>query len=146
MQKTIAFFLLLIALNACESKLRPLDYFVVFQNMRWLVGSWEGEYEGKPFFETWELASDTLLRNTTSEGQSFIRVIGRQVFYTNDPKPGEQMLRWKLADCNEQRVRFENPTAPYSQTIVFEHTPDDRWKAVLVTKGDTVAYLLKRKN
>jgi len=56
------------------------------------------------------------------------------------------MLRWKLADYNEQRVRFENLSAPYSQTIVFEHTPEGRWKALLVTKDDTITYLLKRKN
>jgi len=153
MQK-IFMLLSLLLLFGCETKLRPIEYFQAFQNMRWLAGSWEGEYQGQPFCETWTVANDTLLVNKTincgsgeaEEGGAFIQVVNGQVVYANNPKQGEASLQWQLADCNESQLRFTNPKAPYSQTMIFEHTPDDRWRATLVTKGDTLVYLLHRKN
>ncbi len=152
--RKIFLFATLLLLVSCENKLRPVDYFQAFQNMRWLEGSWEGDYQGKPFCETWTFANDTLLVNKTiacdsreaEEGGAFIKIVDGQVVYANNPKQGEQSLQWQLADCNENRLRFTNPKAPYSQTMVFEHTPEDRWQATLVTNKDTIVYLLHRKN
>ncbi len=146
--------ILLLSLFGCNTQMRPIQYFQAFQNMRWLAGTWEGEYESKPFCETWVIANDTLLTNKNIDcatgadqsGGALIQVLDGQIFYTNNPESKEKLLKWQLADCDTARVRFTNPNAPYSQTMIFEHTPDDRWRAILVTKGDTLVHLLRRKN
>lgn len=143
----------LLMLCACQNEMKPLDYHLVFQNLRWLEGSWQGSFEGKPFCESWAFANDTLMVNknldcaadTIAEDGARIQVIDKQVFYTNAPKAGEQLLTWKLADCSPTRVRFANPNAPYSQTIVFEKTADGKWTADLTTKGKTLTHVLTKK-
>ena len=121
--------------------------------MKWLAGSWEGMADNKPFCESWTFANDTLMVNknlicATGEVEkegALIQLIDQQIYYTNTPKEGEKLLKWELVDCDSTHVRFTNPDAPYSQTIIFDHIPDDLWRATLITKGKPLVYVLHRK-
>jgi hypothetical protein len=152
MKKILVIYALL-GIMGCSSKLRPLDYYLAYKNMKWLEGSWEGTADGKPFCETWAFANDTLMinknldcsTNTVKEDGALIQVIDRQIYYTNQPKSGEKLLTWTLVDCDTAHIRFENPNAPYSQTMIFDHIENDKWRATLITKGKPIVYVLNRK-
>ena len=147
--KNLIFLFCLAVCNSCQSGMKPLEYHQAMKNMQWLVGNWEAEANGKPFYETWRTVNDTLLANvnftiengdTIVGGKAEITVLDGQIFYAN-----EAQLKWELADCSERTARFTNPDAPYSQTILFEHTQEDQWNAVLTTNGKDLTYLLTRK-
>jgi hypothetical protein len=151
--KNILVICVLLGIIGCSSKLRPLEYYLAYKNMKWLEGSWEGMADGKPFCESWAFANDTLMVNknlicetgAVKEEGALIQVIDRQIYYTNQPKSGAKLLTWTLVDCDTTHIRFVNPNAPYSQTIVFDHIENDQWRATLTTKGKSIVYVLHRK-
>ena len=141
--KNALLLLLLLSLANCRSSLRPLEYFSAFENMRWLSGSWEPDQQQTNMRETWTFENDSLLHHVSylkgKDGverpvdAGFIQMQDQQVYYTNDPMPGEPLLRWKLADCNCRRLRFHNAQAVQFQDIVFELTSDDRLHLTLIS-------------
>jgi hypothetical protein len=152
MKKILPFFMLF-SLLGCQTKLGPLNYFIAYKNMKWLAGSWEGTADNKPFCESWTFANDTLMVNknlicATGEVEkegALIQLIDQQIYYTNTPKAGEKLLKWELVDCDSTHVRFTNPDAPYSQTIIFDLIEKGQWRATLITKGKQIVYVLHKK-
>ena len=131
------------------------DKKAAFKQLKWLHGSWEGTADGKPFCESWTFAHDSLIENrglscktglAKAEGVgAMIRIIEGKIYYTNNPKQGEQILKWAVTELDSNHIKLVNPTAPYSQTMIFEHLPDDLWKAILIGKKQTLVYSLHRR-
>jgi hypothetical protein len=138
---------------SCKRWLNPLEYHTAFQQMKWLEGTWQGKAGDSLFYETWTLSNDTLLCNQNYKisgsdklisGRYQIEVVDGQIYYSNDPQPGEKKIRWELTDIDKKAMRFENPDAPYSQVIGFKLENDSTWKATLTTNKTDVEYVLHR--
>jgi hypothetical protein len=131
------------------------DKKAAFKQIKWLHGAWEGTADGKPFCESWLFVNDTLVENRAlscetglekEEGVGAkIQVLSAKMYYTNNPKQGEPLLKWEITALDSAHIKLVNPTAPYSQTMIFEHLPNDLWKATLIGQRDTMVYTLHRR-
>ena len=160
MKLTSSLFFLLFSISiivflSCKSKPAEehLDITAVFNSLRWLEGSWVGDYNGNPFYEDWNFSNDSLMINrnysiengdTTVNDMSSIHVQDHKVYYSNNPEEGKEKISWALTKHTDTSMQFENPKAPYSQTMIFEKTPEGKWKATLITKGEETIYLLDK--
>lgn len=119
-----------------------------------MQGSWEGMADGKPFCESWTFAHDSLIENRglncetglakEAKAGAMIRVLEGKMYYTDNPEQGQPLLKWDVTELDATHIKLVNPTAPYSQTMIFEHLPDNLWKATLISKKQTLVYTLHK--
>jgi hypothetical protein len=57
-KKPLILFICLFITNICLSQDGS-----VFKNLRWLEGSWKGDYNGQPFYEGWRLVNNELVNS-----------------------------------------------------------------------------------
>ncbi len=124
-----------------------------FDRMSWLLGSWEGRFEGTVYYERWTRANDTSLQNITFVLQgadtlvtssAAIRVINDTIYYSNLPKDELELLKWKLKDIGDKLVHFENAAAPYTQEVIFEQGSPQTIMTRLVGNTDTLTQQLRK--
>lgn len=131
-----------------------LDIKAGFEQLRWLEGMWQDTANGVVFCESWKFVNDTLIENREihcdtkiSKAElpgAFIKSSINKLEYTNNPSIDKELLVWVITELDSVHIKLENPHASYSQTMIFEHTPTDIWKAILIGKTEKVVYNMKR--
>jgi hypothetical protein len=114
----------------------------------WLVGTWRGTYNGKPFYETWRKNADNSLTcyyidisgkdTTVREQTSQIAVADGEIGYRSP----EVFKASRLMD-NEMVFDIDDPKIGKGRLIWF-HTNDDHWWAILEYSKMTAYYDLVR--
>lgn len=128
--------------SATNAYFISMDATSDFKKMNWLVGSWKGMYQGKPFYEAWRQPNDSVLINYTIEinnsdtlvkPSGTIHLRGKNIFY------GTDSVYWKLQTMGPQEIVFKNDSLPYSRTILWQHTTNDHWYTKLTHPNNAVS-------
>ena len=144
------FFILMMAsiLSCKERSTTEPDAIDIEKNdlkkMKWITGSWVGDYKGQPFYETYEMSND-----------STFRIIGYEQVGTDTASFNETFIHWKDGDyymgqgpnykvtkLDEKEVRMVPLQA--SNEILWTSVNDSTWTALLAGKTDTAFYTLRR--
>lgn len=132
-------FLVLTLFGSCQTKVSKSD----FKKMEWLLGTWKGETNGQPFYESWSKVNDTEFENfnfsicngdTIRGGHSKIEIRNAAIVYTSDD------LAWNMKELNDSIVVFEN--ARHGETFTFSKTSKGEWKVNLKYPQSETEYLL----
>jgi hypothetical protein len=117
------------------------------QKTHWLVGTWTGTFNGKPFYETWRKNKDNSLicysveianGDTTVKKNSEIKLVNGDISFV-DPNVFE------ATRIMPNEVVFEiNDAKIGNSKLVWLHTGDDHWWAILQFPKLTAYYDLKR--
>jgi|GEM_PF-2469136 len=125
----------------CQTQDKTAD----FKKMVWLAGTWQGEADGQPFFEHWELAGPTEFENinfslcngdTIVNNHSKIEIRKNKIHYTSGD------LVWELKLLTDSQIVFEN--SKYDEQFTFTHTNQGQWNAVLKYPKTSVEYNLSK--
>jgi hypothetical protein len=119
-----------------------------FQKMKWLIGGWEGKTSsGSPFYESWKLFNDSVLVNFNIEirnTDTIVKESGAIFIHKGKICMGSPDRYWNLSRLTNNEMVFQNDSINYSNTIIWVHSPDDRWFAILQNPGSTIVYDLHR--
>jgi hypothetical protein len=137
----ISLFIFLFNANICFSQSDS-----VFKNLRWLEGSWKGDYNGQPFYEGWRLVNNELVNfeikihggDTIVSRQNQIKMIDGVLHLGKGP------VYWKLKRLTSNEMMFENDTAKYSNRIIWLHLKNDHWFTILQNPKTTAYYDMVR--
>jgi hypothetical protein len=111
--------------------------------MGWLIGSWKGMHNGKPFYEAWRQADKNILVNFSIEINGADTTVKEETaIIINDTQTtfGKSPTQWKLKRLTPNEIMFENDTLKYSNRIIWLHTLDDHWFTILQNPKSTVYY------
>ncbi|HUR31588.1 MAG TPA: hypothetical protein VMZ69_09150 [Saprospiraceae bacterium] len=112
--------------------------------MRWITGTWVGDYKGRPFYETYEMSNDSTLRivgyehvgtDTSSFNETFVYWKDGEYYMGQGPN-------YKVTKLDEKEVRMMPLQA--SNEILWTSVNDSTWTALLPAKTDTAFYTLRR--
>ena len=113
-----------------------------FNKMKWLIGSWKGVANNRPFYEAWRRVNDSVYVNfsieikngdtVVSEGSPIYRELGSVYL-------GQSPARWKLTRLTDDEMVFENDTLKFSNKIIWHHTLIDHWYTELVNPDNRIA-------
>lgn len=124
----------------CTTKVDPSG----FQNLDWLIGTWEGKAGDATFYEHWSKASETELKNinfelmdgdTANSHHASIMVRDGEIIYK-----GTSVL--KATSLDAEQIIFENKEE--ARKYIFRLDDQGRWIAILDNKGAHVEYQLTR--
>ena len=108
--------------------------------MEWLVGSWKGMDNNKPFYEAWKKANDSVLVNFSIEISNGDTVIKEQSAIIKKDTSVILGKRWTLKRVTGNEIMFENDTMKFSNRIIWLHTKEDHWFTILQHPGSTAYY------
>lgn len=137
----IFIFLIFALLVSCQTKFSRTD----FNKIEWLIGTWEGESNGQPFYENWVRINDTEFDNANYSicngdsvcgGRSKIEIRNGQMSYTSGK------LIWPLKVLKDSLVIFESEQ--HGEKFTFIRTHKDEWKVNLKYPGSEINYLLSK--
>ena len=112
----------------------------------WLVGTWKGIYNGKPFYETWRKNNDNSLicfslqianGDTTVRKNSEIKMLNDEIVFA-DPKI------FKAKRMMDNEMVFEINDNIGQSRIIWLHTNEDHWWVILQYPKVTANYDLVR--
>lgn len=118
-----------------------------FRKMQWLLGYWEGEWNGAPFYERWRIIDGTHLHqmnyslnkgDTVINDESVIMIAGNGVRYE-----GRNGYVYSLISADDSSMVFANPD--HGETLTFRLMPDGRWFAEMITPKTRMTHYLWRK-
>ena len=141
----ILFLFIIITLCSCSAtKIHstPVD------KMQWLIGSWQGTYNSKPFYEAWRKLNDSALINFTIEIKDGDTIVKENGVIR---KEGTEMVykgsaTWRLLSFTDTSMLFGNDTLRYANRISWTHTKDDHWLTVIKNPTNTITYDIVRIN
>jgi hypothetical protein len=146
MRKNLLILIIVVAF-ALSSQAQKSKQSSPIGKIEWLIGSWQGTYQGKPFYEAWRKFNDSTLVNFTIEisnndtivkEDAAIRYDGKTVIY------GSKTAQWKLTDLSETSMTFANDTLKFANKITWSHSKDDHWLTVIKNPTNTINYDLIR--
>ena len=117
------------------------------QQLKWLTGSWKGMNGDKPFYEAWRLVNDSVLINLEIEiknGDTIIKESNGLLLIEQGIYLGQKPTQWKATRITPNEIVLKNDSLPYSNTIIWLHTKDDHWFAILEHPKSTIYYDLIR--
>lgn len=109
------------------------------EDLSWLEGNWQRQYNDVTQVEVWKRQSDTLLGlsyfikngdSTLQETMTIYRGESKLEFNARIPEQGID-TRFKQLDDSENRISFENPENDFPQTIVYERKGDSLYAAII---------------
>lgn len=139
MKKTFVLLLILLINSLCCSAQNKADSF---EKIEWLIGNWQGEADGMPFYESWTRTSDTKLSNLNYS------ICGGEVVENElnkiEARDGEIFYgdNHKLTSVSDTEVVFENQQR--GERFTFQHTKDGRWLAKLQYPRTAIEYNLTK--
>jgi len=110
--------------------------------MEWLIGNWQGEADGMPFYESWTKTNDMQFSNlnysicsgeVVENERGKIEARDGEIFYGDNHK---------LTSVSETEVVFEN--AQRGERFTFQVANDGTWLAKLQYPRTSVEYTLRR--
>ncbi len=110
--------------------------------MNWLIGSWKGMHNGKPFYEAWRQTKNLLVNFAIEINGTDTTVKEETAIFidTNQITLGKLPTQWKLKRLTPSEMMFENDTLKYSNRIIWLHTLEDHWVTILQNPKSTVYY------
>lgn len=142
MKRLYFIFLLLPFLHGgCQTKVNTDN----FKKIEWLIGTWKGEADGQPFYESWRKITDTEFENinfslcngdTVIGGHSKIEIRKNKIAYTSGN------LTWDLKELNDRQAIFES--TQHREIFTFTRTEKNEWKAHLQYPNSSVEYVLMK--
>ena len=65
--KYLLYCILILTVFSCKEKVESKEPALTFNKsdlakMKWIEGSWVGDYKGQPFYETYEMINDSTIR------------------------------------------------------------------------------------
>ncbi len=110
--------------------------------MNWLIGSWKGMHNGKPFYEVWRQTKNLLVNFAIEINGTDTTVKEETAIFidTNQITLGKLPTQWKLKRLTPSEMMFENDTLKYSNRIIWFHTSDVHWFTILQNPKSTVYY------
>ncbi len=113
--------------------------------LKWIEGNWVGEYQGKPFYETYKMESDSSIAIT-----SYIHV------GTDSADQETSYLMWQdsayylgsqknyiVISIDDKEIAMV-PHNRATNEIVWTYQSDSTWTALLSGIADTLHYTMKR--
>ena len=117
------------------------------KRMKWLVGSWRGMHNGKPFYEAWRQANKNVFVNFSIEINGTDTIVKEEtaiLINNRETTFGSLPTQWKLERLTPNEMMFENDSLKYSNHIIWLHTIDDHWFTILQNPKSTVYYDMVR--
>ena len=115
--------------------------------LKWLEGSWKGKSKDKPFYEAWKFFNDSVLVNfeiAINNGDTIVRESNAIVLKHDQKYYGNKTIQWKITRLTSNELVLKNDSLPYSNTIIWLHTDQDHWLAILENPASTIYYDLVR--
>ena len=112
----------------------------VISKMEWLVGSWKGHDNNKPFYEAWRKTNDGTLENFSIDISNSDTVIKEQTTIIGNDTSAILSKRWLLKRLTGNEIMFENDTMSFSNRIIWLHTKEDHWFTILQHPKSTAYY------
>lgn len=122
-------FILCILMAVCARAGEPQPNL---DDLAWLAGCWQGGQAGSEYVEQWmSPGGRTMLgmSRTVADGKTvayeFLRIHHEAdgIYYTSNPS-GQSQASFKLIECKDGRVVFENPTHDFPQRIIYQVDKD----------------------
>src|SRR5688572_28617597 len=143
------FILILASLFSCKEKPTTESDVINIEKddlkkMKWITGSWVGDYKGQPLYETYEMSNDSTFRiigydhvgtDTSSFNETFIFWKDGDYYMGHGPN-------YKVTKLDEKEVRMIPVNA--GNEILWTSVDDSTWTALLAGKTDTAFYTLRR--
>ena len=111
--------------------------------LKWLEGSWKGMSNDKPFYEAWRFFNDSVIVNfeiTINNGDTLIKETNAIILRHNEKYYGNKTVQWKISRITANELVLKNDSLPYSNTIIWLHTKEDHWLAILENPASTIFY------
>lgn len=137
-------YLLVLSLNACAQQAGSSN---AVAKMGWLAGTWQGTYQGKPFYESWKKKNDSTLVNLVIEITQRDTIIKEHGAIMSGSKGTVYIgadAQWKLTDLTDTSIVLSNDTLKYANKITWSHSKDDHWLAVIQNPKNVIKYDLVR--
>ena len=115
--------------------------------LKWLEGSWKGKSKDKPFYEAWKFFNDSVLINfeiSINNGDTIVRESNAIILKHDHKYYGNKTIQWKISRLTSNELVLKNDSLPYSNTIIWLHTDQDHWLAILENPTSTIYYDLVR--
>jgi pimeloyl-ACP methyl ester carboxylesterase len=115
--------------------------------MDWLIGSWQGTYNARPFYEAWHKLNDSTLLNFTIEiknGDTLIQENGIIRVGRNESYYRSRDGQWSVLEANDTGMLLSNDTLKVANRILWSHTKNDHWFTEIKNQQNTVTYDLTR--
>jgi hypothetical protein len=108
--------------------------------MEWLVGSWKGLDNNKPFYEAWRKTNDSTLVNFSIDISNSDTIIKEQTAIISKDASAMLSRRWLLKRLTGNEIMFENDTTSFSNRIIWLHTKENHWFTILQHPKSTAYY------
>ena len=114
--------------------------------MKWLEGSWQGDYKGKPFYEAWRMYNGMLVNFSIEINGNDTLVKDDGAIHVRDGNImlGKNPTFWKLKRQTSNELMFENDSIKYSNRIIWMHLNNDHWFTILQNPKSTAYYDMVR--
>lgn len=138
-------FFLLLLLIVGQLKTSGQDNQDFIKKAKWLEGTWQGLYNGAPFYEAWKIHGDSLVNytieikgtDTTLLEQTSLRNRNNNIVFG---KRGD----WTLKRLIGNELVLENDTSKFSNRMIYLHLTNDHWFVLLEHPKSTMYYDLQR--
>ena len=117
------------------------------QKAEWLVGSWQGTYNGQPFYEAWRKLNDATMLNFTIEIKGKDTVINENAIIRvskNDSFYRTKEASWNLVELGDSVMVLGNDSLKFANRIRWSRSPGDHWIAIIENPKSTISYDLVR--
>lgn len=137
-------YVLVFSLNACAQKINSSN---PVSKMGWIVGTWQGTYNGGPFYESWKKKNDSVLVNFTievSKGDTVIKEHGVMMYGSKGMVYIGGSAQWKLTDVNDTLIVLSNDTLKFANKITWSYSKNGHWLTVIENPKNVVRYDMVR--
>ena len=112
---------------------------------RWMEGNWKGEYQGKPFYETYSLMNDSTMAITSyiHTGTDSAAMETSYVMWADSAYYLGSQKNYIVIRMDEKEIAMV-PHYRARNEIVWTYRDDSTWSAVLSGMADTLRYTMTR--
>ena len=112
--------------------------------MRWIEGSWVGDYKGSPFYETYKLVNDSTLSiiTYTNVGTQSATSSEDFIFWKEGAYYMGEGSKYKVVKLDTGEIRMLPVSA--NNEVYWKQVDDTTWAAELAGQSDTAYYILRK--
>jgi hypothetical protein len=117
------------------------------KKIAWIEGKWRGMFEGKPFYEMYQVMNDSTLKITSYEfnGKDTSKTSFDYVYWKNGAYYLGKQQNWKVTSITKKEIKMV-PVNNASNEITWRKKNKKNWIAILTAKKGITTYNMEHFN
>jgi len=139
----------LFSISCNETKTTKNNYTSInktdLNKAQWITGNWKSTYEGKPFFEYYDLINDSTLKILSYEwdGKDTSKTSLSFLSFKNGAYFLGDSMNWKATAINDREIKMI-PVYKANNEIHWKFISLNKWEAILKGASKTNTYVMER--